>query len=336
MYRKEHTIMKKVFTIFLVVMIIFASSMSGYAQVIIDEYSSPAALDDNYVLVHYYLASKYKYTETVDFSELIGTSSRSINNSSLYSEPYTPDNKVSPSSREVIGENNLTQVSNVTVAPYSKIVAIKIVLDSWQFYVSGVILGPDLVLTAAHCVYQTDWVTLGKDADGWANACYVYTEMAGYNNYYSSSSVTRITLPQEGYNGNFYYDWAYLTTSTNIGSTQGWMGFSAESPSDYVSENMSVTVAGYPAYPVSNGGGYMYTNQGNIIGLYDGEMCLRVSADSVNGMSGCPYFSSDQYVRAIHKSGDPIGSAFNIGTCITEEMFYILRSAKQAGIDKYS
>ena len=115
-------------------------------------------------------------------------------------------------------------------------------------------------------------------------------------------------------------------TETDIGTAQGWMGFSGEDASTYI--NMQVFVAGYPSYTPLE----MYTNTGTITGLY-GDNRLKVSADTDNGMSGCPYFSSDHYVRAIHHGGL---SDCNVGTFITPELFYLLRQAKQDGISRYS
>lgn len=78
----------------------------------------------------------------------------------------------------------------------------------------------------------------------------------------------------------------------------------------------------------------------NSITMVESKYRVRTFADALGGMSGCPYFSNDQYVRAIHKEASeklPDGTyQYNIGTVITPELFYVLRAEKYEGIDKYS
>ncbi len=312
---------------------IFLTAINIYAEKASLEALVSASLEEDYTIVHYYTASGFVVYEYVDFSTLISTSSYSR---SLSEAPYTPSNKIDASiqnGRGIVGDDDLDDVSNVTVAPYCKIVAIECVFNyekngvsqSYSDYCSGVIMGPDLVLTAGHVVFRSHY-------GGWPDKCYVYTEMTSENDYYSKSTVTEIAVNEQclQHNGNF--DWAYLKTDTNIGGTQGWMGMSAESASNY--ENMPITVAGYPS-----NGCVMYYNE-SLITAVDSKYIVRTSADALGGMSGCPYFSNDQYVRAIHKAGVRKSAdgtyLYNIGTVITPELFYVLRAERYEGIEKYS
>ncbi len=250
----------------------------------------------------------------------------------LVSAPYTPKEKEnemqSNTVRTVIGDDDRIRVANPSVTPYCKIVFIRAYFPSGAVVRStGVILGPDLVLTCAHAIYRSD---LG----GWPNEVRVYTEVDGVrpnDNDYAGKTSTQMVIPAEWANsgtsvpGN---DWAYLRVDAPIGYQQGWMGFGT-TPLTY--EGFNVT--GYPSNApgqTDDGNYYMYTASGEISGLDNSETMFYYSIDTSEGQSGAPLYVDAQIVYGIHVQSV---TNSNMATKISNSLYNYLVEAKQEGIE---
>lgn len=203
-----------------------------------DNTATLSSLDTDYTIYKYDLINEIETSHTVDFATLTTMTVDSTNGETFFSEAYTPMDKMSGSEispMTTIGGAVLTSPDE-TISPFCKIVYIRCVYDGVAYRGTGVILGPDLVLTCGHVVYD-----LNK---GYPDDIYIYTEKNA-NSYYRMTEAISVYVDDECKNANGNYDWGIIRTQDLIGNEQGWMGFSSESPSNYV--NMSVTVAGYPA-----------------------------------------------------------------------------------------
>ena len=286
-----------------------------------------ASLDTDYIIRKYDLVNKIETSHTVDFSALTTMTLDSTNGENFSCEPYTPISKTSGSSispQNTIGEAVLTSPDE-TISPFCKIVYIICVFDGVGYRGTGVILGPDLVLTCGHVVYD-----LNK---GYPDDIYIYTEKNA-NSCHRRTEAISVYVDSRCKEGDGNYDWGIIRTQDLIGNEQGWMGFSSEAPSNCV--GMDVTVAGYPRKVLQENGTYlspvydMMMDTGEITGVVNLYL-IYTDVSGEGGMSGAPIFSSDQYVRALFTgSGEYNGSVpiSNRGTVITYELFLLLRAAK--------
>ena len=104
--------------------------------------------------------TKTKTEEIITMTNEPDLSSRS--SSPMISAPYTPQEKESAlagnDDRSVIGNDDRLRVSDPSVSPYCKIVLIMAYFsDNVAVRSTGVILGPDLVLTCAHAIYRSEF-----------------------------------------------------------------------------------------------------------------------------------------------------------------------------------
>ena len=245
---------------------------------------------------------------------------------SMISYAYTPEENIGEqiSPQSVIGGDTRSKVLNPSVSPYSKIVFIRTFFpNGYTVRSSGVILGPDLVLTCAHSLYVEDY-------GGWATKCLVFTDVNGSRpNDSDGVSTIKMTIPSAWRtSGSSGSDWGYVITNTAIGNQKGWMGF-GYSPTSY---SVNYTISGYPLnepYKTSNDNYYMYTASGKISLSSDGNM-FDYEIDTSEGQSGSPLYTSGQIVYGIHVLGG------NHATKISPTLYNYLVSAKNEGIEKWS
>ncbi len=275
--------------------------------------------------------TKTRTEEIITMTNEMNLSSRS--SSPLISAPYTPQEKESALAgnhdRSVIGTDDRLRVSDPSVSPYCKIVFIMAYFpDNVAVRSTGVILGPDLVLTCAHAIYRSEF-------GGWPNEVRVYTEVNGvrpaYDDY-AGKTTLQLVIPAawltdvSSVSGN---DWAYMRVDAPIGYQQGWMGFGTV-PTSY--NNFNVT--GYPATApgeTTPNNYYMYTHSGAISGLDDSGTMFYYSIDTSGGQSGAPLYNDGQLVYGIHVQGGENNKATKIST----SLFNYLIAARQDGIDEW-
>ena len=288
---------------------------------------------ENMYMTHYYpaIGRTEAYTYTFDSA----TRATYSNDTQIsFESPYTPPTKAihsSGSSRSLIGEDNRSLVEDVTQSPYCKIVYIRAVYSYGTRRGTGVLIGPDLVLTCGHLIYDID-------TDEWAESYEIYTEATNPANYEEFCYALRVTVHNNYINNsNYYYDWAFIQTSTDIGHRQGWMGFSYHAtPSDFVGAD--IEIAGYPSTNPQTGQSHnldMYTHTNTVIACPN-KYQVHTYTDATEGQSGAPYFDENQFVWAVHKGGNSNNNpTYNVGIKIIPELFHVLRAAKNEGIAKW-
>lgn len=315
--------------------IFFLAFILSLTTIPLQTYAATSQTDsiENMYMTHYYPATgrTEAYTYTFDSA----TRATYSNDTQIsFESPYTPPTKAihsSGSSRSLIGEDNRSLVEDVTQSPYCKIVYIRAVYSYGTRRGIGVLIGPDLVLTCGHLIYDID-------TDEWAESYEIYTEATNPANYEEFCYALRVTVHNNYINNsNYYYDWAFIQTSTDIGNRQGWMGFSYHAnPTDFVGS--TIEIAGYPRVNPATGltnNLDMYTHSGNIIAC-PSKYTVHTYADATDGQSGSPYFDGNQFVWAVHRGGNSNSNpTYNVGTKIIPELFHVLRAAKNEGIAKW-
>ena len=204
----------------------------------------------------------------------------------------------------IIGSDNRSHVARPNEYPYSSICYVdlgrKISFDdNRQANGTGVLVGPNILLTAAHCVLESTRifnsnisVVPAKDRSSEPYGRVFPVEIYIPKEYYimANSSLT-----------NQWFDWAIVVLNDNIGYRTGW----ANIGSNVVPSNMEITIIGYPI----DNQYYMVCSPGNFIKIDSeyGKTKIYTSCDTSDGQSGSPItviINQQMYVIGVYSIGE--------------------------------
>lgn len=211
----------------------------------------------------------------------------------------------------VIGTDNRTRVTSTTTYPWRAMAHITFTAHAGGSYIcSGSMYGPNMILTAGHCVH---------DGTGWNSNFRVYPGKNGTSNPYGSCGWTTVySVLGWTRDRNSNYDYAALKLNCSIGNTTGWLGLHWQSAT---LTGTSVRISGYPgektpyyslwtmAGPIKSSSTYRYT----------------YTIDTSGGQSGAPIYRGGcgtYCAEGIHTNGGSVNS----GTRITQSVFNNLSS----------
>lgn len=224
-------------------------------------------------------------------------------------EPFAPEDMIQ---KAIIGIDNRITVDNPSVYPYSAIAYLKVTAEcgcSWSG--SGFMVGPDAMMTAAHCVVCSEH---GKTAEK-ITAYFGYTSEKNYLYKYSKGTTYWYNTNYD-YKGNttknIAWDYAYIKLKERVGDKVGWFAMRAES--DDVLDFSAFELAGYRDGVLKTGWGM--TNVEN-------EYIITYTNDTLPGNSGSPVFTDDYYVVAVHIASREGGK--NVGRRITSTLLNSMR-----------
>jgi len=212
--------------------------------------------------------------------------------------------------------------------PYSTVVTFK-TAGSSSGYGSGVVVGQNVILTAAHCVINQHGIVSNMrvvSQHGTENA----NEYTIKEFYYSDKYI-----PKEDYDPR--NDWAVVIVDGNIGNFTGGSGFKV---SDSLL-NSSITVTGYAIYTASGYSGWNLFKDNGIV-KDTNEIIIKYDANAISGESGGAVFDSNNIVCAIHTHGDYYNQndekiyVANGGSRITALMFNLIKEKKNEGEQLYN
>ena len=171
--------------------------------------------------------------------------------------------------------------------PYSAVCTVKTKYsNTGYFYGTGAMVGPNVFLTASHCVYNSTY--------GWPTELKVYP---GYYNdtpsSYGYASMTDATIGVYFNTGDSNDDWAIIGLDSNIGNQVGYFG--VEAASLYANDTIRNIAYQGDKYGLTDtlGGAY-------IIETF--KFYHRV--DAVSGSSGSPIFKQNSMnICGIHSAG---------------------------------
>lgn len=213
----------------------------------------------------------------------------------------------------IIGIDDRYPVVDTTVAPYQSVVMLRSTFSERINYGTGVVVGKDTILTAAHNVYDADKGT-------WASSVIAYPAKSG------------ATEPYGSYEASDYYMFrAYQTNGGLADSDMAVIKIKNPLPAfiDHlvpmtgVNVGESVQMPGYPYRFV----GMMYTMFAPVTIVESNLMAYTVDTES--GQSGSPVLNSQNQIVGIHILGN---TDYNIARRITDEVLTMIQLAKTGSL----
>lgn len=204
----------------------------------------------------------------------------------------------------IIGSDDRSKVANTTRFPQSA--QVLVVLPNGRC--SGAMIGPDLVLTAGHCVHRNG---------AWQANARVYPGRDGRQAPFGSCNATRFySVLGWTRDANPAYDFGAIKLNCDIGQRTGWMGFFWQTASLV---GIPAQISSYPGdKPLEQWvhGDHVHSNS---------ALQTRYQTDTVGGNSGSGVFAATgvpagcgQCIHTVHAYG---GTTFNSGTRITKPLF---------------
>lgn len=242
--------------------------------------------------------------------------------------------------------DNRVKITNTTVYPYctfgylrskfnSSVSTINYSIISFG---SSFLVGSNILLTAAHCVYGDKFIDEyddGLDKSTFAASINVYfggqydenttSSSEFYKSYSWTAKVKSVHIPIEYYqNESDSYDWAIIELDTNLGDT---LGYSSLLPNWY-EEGYSITSYGYPGDKryASNDYTQLYKTSGKITGITDDECMYITDAYATHGQSGSPLIvnvDNRDYVCGVLNIGNDEATGF---VSVNNLIYYFVKS----------
>ena len=192
----------------------------------------------------------------------------------------------------IIDTDNQFLVQNTTLDPYRKIVRLESFFESGPLYGTGVLVGPDLVLTAAHNVYNVE-------SGQWTLDLRITPAQNGVTEPYGIYQGSRVFILKnyqtEVTGANDSYDMAVIKLTEPVNSQIGYLSLSTD-----ITLGSRVQVAGYPVssdWKIS----FMYAMWGEVSKI-DGNL-IHYQIDTESGQSGSPVLNEKNEIVAIHTLG---------------------------------
>lgn len=223
----------------------------------------------------------------------------------------------------IIGDDDMTIVDNTYDWPYRATVYIEVYFNGNPYRGTGFLEGPDLLVTAAHCIYADK---SGNGKPSFVDSIEVYagakssTDINLGENYKYFAKAKTLNIQKEYYQTeDSNYDWCAIQLDRKLGDIVGYYG----KISDYYQKNSGIFSFSYPAHVKTKN---MYYSRGKLLSSTDYQYSYDM--DTFGGSSGAPIFvvvNSNTYVCGIHTSGSSQNDC-NYGVIFNDFIFEYLNS----------
>lgn len=205
-------------------------------------------------------------------------------------EYFSPLNNLLVTKEAVIGTDDQTPVTDLHNLPYRAVVSIETYYPSYVAVSSGVLIAPNLVLTAGHSMYK-------QASREWPLAVSVRPasskeQASPYGNYSVTDYYVLRKYLSAGENEPFD-DMAIIRLDRNVEGA-GYLNVSTQ-----VTTEEELQIVGYPVDTPSKDG-TMYTSFGRLSAIEKYPNLLSYSIDAEGGQSGGPIINRANQVVGIH------------------------------------
>jgi glutamyl endopeptidase len=217
----------------------------------------------------------------------------------------------------IIGADGRIRINPTTAFPSRAIAYLVVHFPHGTGSCSGWFIGSRTVVTAGHCVYDTEY-------NEWATSITVYPGRNGSSSPYGSTTARRmwsVTGWTSSHSSN--YDYGAIQTNSAKGNTVGWFGYRWQSSNSFPG---SFTVRGYPG---DKPAGQMWSMNGAVTHINTYRFWYNI--DTYGGQSGSPFYqwwtgsgctSNCYYGVGIHTYGTSVSPYYgNSATRIRKAVF---------------
>ena len=193
----------------------------------------------------------------------------------------------------IFGQDDRVEVTQTTVLPWSAIVRLEIDFPTGGAVATGVLIGPNDLLTVGHAVYSAEY-------GGFATAIRATPAVSGASEPYGTAlsiafQVDPRWVENDGGSGEvdpFGYDYALVTLDHAIGAAAGTL------PVAVLADplGVAVTAGGYPA---DLGYDFLYATSGTVDSIDEDNLFFEDDLDLSAGQSGSPVMSGGAVVGLI-------------------------------------
>lgn len=316
---------KRCIMLLLILMIVFLcnNNVKAYtndADIIDENDILESNIEDAYTIIEY--DSKTGIKKEIDTNKLREDTRRLdllTGSNPNCTEPYDPlQNKNHKSQMTPYSDFSLIQ--NTSEFPYRVTCRLKYDVYGREGIASGFLVGPNILLTAAHCVLNQD--DYDKTFADWV-AYPGYTNGNPYNGI--GSGWSKIYYPSKWPSTHANdLDWCLCILNEDIGSQVGWYGAQAYGTNGEMN-GISVKALGYPN--IANGV-FQYYSLGNIKNTH--TRYFDSTAKSTGGMSGGPFArTSDNYAVGIIKGTYKYDENKSYGVRITQQIIDMIKQNRK-------